>query len=88
LTSDLCSLDLANGKRGQVEEADVADNDGDSGQRESLVVDVSGLTLAQLASSTSSALRRSIGYILEDQQRAAESISGWGSYIDKEPDAS
>lgn len=50
--------------------------------RESLIVDVSQELLSDLIAADSSTLRRSMLQILGETEKAAESISGWASYVD------
>jgi len=63
----------------------MTDNDGES-RRRSPIVDVSGIGLADLATSDDSVLAHSIRHLLTEVERSAEAISGWSSYIDIEDD--
>jgi FXSXX-COOH protein len=54
--------------------------------RRSSIVDVSRLSLADLATSDDTVLAHSIRQLLADAERSTEAISGWSSYLDIEDD--
>lgn len=59
----------------------MVDVEGDSGILASPMVDVSGMTLADVTASDHSVVANSLRRILSEVEHSAQAISGWSSYV-------